>query len=114
MSLAVRGAKSMSKLPDINHVQFLVLSELLEGEQTGRRIREKLAEAGHPKNGPAFYQFMSRMEDAKLVAGWYDQKIVDSQIIKERAYRITGEGEMALREVREFYATRLGLGFQGA
>ena len=32
---------------------------------------------------------MARLEDAGLVAGEYDQKIVDGQIIKERRYALT-------------------------
>ncbi len=33
----------------------------------------------------------------------YDQKVVDGQTIKERVYRITGEGEKALRKTFGFY-----------
>lgn len=104
------------KVPEITHLQFLVLGVLLDGEQTGRNVREQLAEVGHPKNGPAFYQFMSRLEDAKLIEGWYDEKIVAGQRIKERVYRITADGESAWRDTQEFYAAaaQKRLGPQGA
>src|SRR4051812_34876814 len=90
-------------LPDITHLQFLVLTILLDGEQSGRHMRDKLAENGEHKSGPAFYQMMARLEDAGFVEGWYDEKVIDGQRIKERKYRITAAGEATRREVCEFY-----------
>jgi hypothetical protein len=90
-------------IPDLTHLQFLVLTTLLDGEQAGRYVREKLAEQGVRKTGPAFYQLMARLEDSGLVKGWYDQKIVEGQIIKERRYKLTGTGVRAWEEVRDFY-----------
>lgn len=46
---------------------------------------------------------MARLEDAGLVAGEYDQKIVDGQIIKERRYTLTAAGESAWAATRAFY-----------
>lgn len=46
---------------------------------------------------------MSRLEDAELVAGRYDHKIVDGQIIKERFYTITEQGAAAWEATRDFY-----------
>jgi hypothetical protein len=104
------------RLPDITHLQFLVLAILMDGEQSGRVLREKLAEAGQRKSGPAFYQFMARLEEGKFVRGWYEQRVVEGQIIKERHYRITGEGRKAWESVQEFYMTyamaHAGLGIQ--
>jgi DNA-binding PadR family transcriptional regulator len=101
-------------LPEITHLQFLVLSILTDKEAPGRLIREKLAEHGGKKSGPAFYQFMARLEESGFIEGWYDQKVVEGQIIKERHYRITGEGLRAYQSVRDFYFTHIGLGLQGA
>jgi DNA-binding PadR family transcriptional regulator len=95
-------------LPDITHLQFLVLASLLDGEQSGRFLRLKLEESGERKSGPAFYQMMARLEDARLVRGHYDQKIVEGQIIKERRYRITAAGTTACRRACEFYYQRSG------
>src|SRR5580692_5701440 len=92
-------------IPDITHLQFLLLAGLLYDERTGREMRELLEQQGHKKTLPAFYQLMSRMEDAKLVNGRYEQKIVEGQIIKERVYKITASGSAACTEVREFYAS---------
>jgi DNA-binding PadR family transcriptional regulator len=100
-------------LPDLTHLQFLVLTTLLEGEQTGRYIRERLADEGQRKTGPAFYQMMARLEDSGLVKGWYDQRIIEGQIIKERRYKLTATGERAWAEVRDFYLAHGKLGFQG-
>jgi DNA-binding PadR family transcriptional regulator len=91
------------KLPDITHLQFSVLASLMGGEQTGKAVRRQLAELGMKRSGPAFYQLMSRLEDAGLVAGRYDQKVVDGQIIKERVYAISAEGAAAWQSTRDFY-----------
>src|SRR5262245_23226983 len=96
--------KGSAMLPEMTHLQFFILTILLDGEQAGRDIRDKLAEQGAKKTGPAFYQLMARLEDAKWVKGWYDQKIVDGQIIKERKYKITGVGTASWGKVRDFYA----------
>jgi len=100
-------------LPELTHLQFLVLTILMDGERSGREVREKLAEAGERKSGPAFYQFMARLEDAGFVEGWYDQKVVDGQSIKERRYRITGQGIRAWEDVRDFYLAHSGSGSRG-
>jgi DNA-binding PadR family transcriptional regulator len=100
-------------LPEITHLQFLVLAILTDGELAGREVRDRLAEAGERKSGPAFYQFMARLEAAGFVEGWYDQKVVDGQIIKERRYRVTGAGSKAFEDTRDFYLARRGLGLQG-
>ena len=93
-------------LPEITHLQFLVLALLFDGEQSGRFLRQKLEEEGEPKSGPAFYQMMARLEDAGFVRGRYDQKIVEGQIIKERRYCITAAGTTACRRAYQFYHQR--------
>src|SRR4051812_10232463 len=100
--------------PEITHLQFLVLNWLLDAERSGRWIRAHLAKHGHTKSGPAFYQFMARLEEAKLVAGRYEAKEVDGQPVRERVYQITGGGVAACQDVRAFYAAALKLRPQGA
>lgn len=92
------------KLPRITHLQFSVLASLRGGEQAGKAVRAQLAELGLRRSGPAFYQLMSRLEDAGLVAGRYEQQVIDGQIIKERVYTITEKGERAWQTTRDFYA----------
>jgi len=91
-------------LPDISHLQYLLLIALLDAERSGRDLRALLAEQGHKKSGPAFYQLMSRMEDAKLVKGRYETKMVEGQQIKERVYKVLASGVTAAESVHEFYA----------
>jgi len=97
------------RLPSITHLQFLVLGLLLRDAQPGRRIRRDLAAHAIRRTAPAFYQMMSRLEESGLVRGWYDQKIVDGQIIKE----LTAAGQAAWSDTRDFYLStvkELGLG----
>jgi DNA-binding PadR family transcriptional regulator len=99
-------------VPELSHLQIAVLDALGAKELSGRELREALKQAGVSKNGPAFYQLMSRLEDAKFVDGHYDEKVIEGQRIKERRYILTGEGEKALRSAANFYipiAARYGL-----
>jgi DNA-binding PadR family transcriptional regulator len=91
------------KLPRITHLQFSVLALLQGGERPGKAVRQQLAELGMRRSGPAFYQLMSRLEDAELVEGRYDQKVIDGQIIKERFYTISEAGVEAWQATRDFY-----------
>lgn len=99
---STRRGTSVS-LPEITHLQFSVLAFLRSDEQPGKAVREQLAGLGLKRSGPAFYQLMARLEDAELVGGRYDQKIVEGQIIKERLYTITGQGLEAWETTRDFY-----------
>lgn len=98
------------RLPSITHLQFLVLDALSQGEAPGRALREVLAQHKVTRTAPAFYQMMARLEDAEFVEGWYDQKVVDGQLLKERRYRITKAGARALADTRAFYVERLAAG----
>jgi DNA-binding PadR family transcriptional regulator len=95
------------KLPILSHLQFLVLECLGTTKLPGRDLRQRLAEKGARKSGPSFYQLMARLEEARFVEGEYSQKIVEGQIIKERAYRMTAEGERAFHETLSFYSQRV-------
>jgi DNA-binding PadR family transcriptional regulator len=93
----------MTHLPGITHLQFVVLTALRAGDRPGRSIREELRRVGARRTAPAFYQMMARLEDAGLVTGWYEQRVLDGQILKERCYRTTPAGRRAWAETREFY-----------
>ena len=98
----------MSKpLPAITHLQFLVLEALVESDQLGRDIRSLLTAHGVRNSAPAFYQMMGRLEDAGLVEGSYDQRVVGGQHVKERRYHLTKAGARAVAETRSFYLDRL-------
>ncbi len=92
----------MSSETRLSQLQFLVLGSLLQGERPGREVREELARFGVKRSGPSFYQLMSRLEEGRLVEGRYRQRIVDSQIIRERNYRLTAKGRSAWDGYRRF------------
>ncbi len=100
-------------LPDLTHLQFAVLDVLGAKKRPGREVREGLRKRGVRKNGPAFYQLMSRLEEAGFVEGWYEQKIIDGQIIKERRYRALGKGLRAWQRTRDFYVGPAQTGWAG-
>jgi DNA-binding PadR family transcriptional regulator len=98
---------SLDHLPAITHLQFFVLGLLRDEPQAGRDIRAELRRHGIRRTAPAFYQMMARLEDGGLVEGWYDQKVVEGQIIKERHYRLRPAGARAWAVTRDFYLARL-------
>ena len=95
-------------------MQFVVLGALRGADRRGRHLRRELGRHGVERSAPAFYQMMARLEDAGLVDGEYDQKIVAGQIIKERRYRLTAAGAAEWTRTRDFYAERIGSPALGA
>src|SRR5688572_12950294 len=98
---------SRRRIPDITHLQFLVLGMIRGESRLGRDVRRELSRHGVSRSGPAFYQMMARLEDAGLVTGEYDQKVVAGQIIKERRYALTPDGASAWRSTRDFYLAKI-------
>ena len=93
------------QLPGLTHLQFAVLEVLGTARNvSGKELRKSLDGLGIKKSGPAFYQMMSRLEESKFVEGWYEQQIIDGQIIKERQYKITGSGITSFNHTRAFYS----------
>ena len=90
-------------LPALTPLQFIVLGALLAGEQRGRAVRQELTRHRVRRTAPAFYQMMARLEDAGWVSGFYRQRVEDSQLLKERWYRITASGMRAWSHTRDFY-----------
>lgn len=91
------------KLPDLTHLQFLVLGVLLTGEQSGRAIRSAIDEYGIRRSAPAFYQMMARLERDGIVEGWYEQVKVGDQAVTERRYRATPAASRMWNRSRAFY-----------
>jgi DNA-binding PadR family transcriptional regulator len=100
-------------LPEITHLQFQILGILMAEECPGSAIRASLQKQGIKKSGPAFYQLMSRLEGAGLISGWYRQKPVDGQMVKERWYKLLAPGSRAWRQTHNFYLTQAKLVRQG-
>jgi DNA-binding PadR family transcriptional regulator len=91
------------KLPDLSHLQFVVLAEMLQGKRSGGMVRGVLKRYRVRQSGPAFYQMMARLETAGVVEGWYEKQTAGGQSVKERWYRITADGRRAWRASRRFY-----------
>src|SRR6266478_1256552 len=97
-------------LPELSHLQFAVLDVIGSSTISGKQLRKALSvERNLKKSGPAFYQLMARLEEAKFVQGWYEQEVIEGQIIKERNYKITGNGIRALARSKRFYQGMPGL-----
>jgi len=91
-------------LPELSALQFAILDLLGAGAMSGKKLRGGLKQCFDiSKSGPAFYQLMARLEEAKFVEGWYEQEVIDGQIIKERNYKITGHGLRAFNGTKSFY-----------
>lgn len=75
---------------------------------TGIQLRDRMEEFGVRKGGPAFYQLMARLEDGGMVEGSYVKSTLKGQSIRERRYRISGEGRAAWAESRAFYLGVIG------
>jgi hypothetical protein len=90
-------------LPALTHLQFLVVSQLLRGPARGRDLRACLKGEDVRQSGPAFYQMMAGLEDGGFVSGWYEQQIVEGQIIRERHYKVLASGRNAWEGARNFY-----------
>ena len=70
---------------------------------SGRELRAALAKRGVLKSSPAFYQLMSRLEEAGIVSGENESKMAGGYAIKERFYKITSIGKTVAREALAFY-----------
>ena len=90
-------------LPELTHLQFLVLGVLRNDPQPGRTLRQALSAYGIRRTGPAFYQLMARLEKDRLVDGWYEQITVGDQAVTERWYRITPDGTRQWARAQKFY-----------
>ena len=101
--MTTKRKENQITLPPLTHLQFAVLDALGGSEISGRELRARLKDNGIKKSGPAFYQMMARLEEAKYVEGWYTQEIIDGQIIKQRHYRMLGAGVRAYHETCKFY-----------
>jgi DNA-binding PadR family transcriptional regulator len=101
-------------IPQMTSLQYLTLAVLMDGELSGRRLRENLAEKGHSPSAPGFYQFMARLEETGFITGRYNQKVLDGQIYRERVYSITSSGTRSWEAYRDFITSHGRLGLQGA
>ena len=92
-------------LPKLTHLQFCVLTILLNSELSGREVRERLKKDFKEKRSLAsFYQLMSRLEESGMIEGHYKTTSIVGQGIRTRYYKIIGHGVRAWEQTRDFYA----------
>jgi hypothetical protein len=105
----------MNEIPKLTDVQVLFLEVIAAEKVSGRQLREQLAKRGWRRSAPVFYQFAARLEGEKLIKGWYEQRIIAEQPVRERFYELTAHGKRALVETLHFYEERLrnNAGFLG-
>jgi DNA-binding PadR family transcriptional regulator len=94
-----------TRLPPLTHLQFLILSTLVENDRSGRDVRAALETFGAARTAAAFYQKMARLEQAGLVDGWYEQTVVGDQAVTERRYTLKPTGRKLVDETRRFYTS---------
>ena len=91
------------KIPKTTNLQSYVLGALCsESEITGKELRGKLTSAGCRKSSPAFYQLMSRLEEAGLVTGRYRSVEINGNKVRERVYKISSDGQRAAKQAADF------------
>jgi DNA-binding PadR family transcriptional regulator len=84
-----------------SHGQALLLALLRDREASGRELRAALAARAYPLRGPAFYQFMDRLERLDYVAGRYEDN--EDKGTRVRLWRITAAGRAALQKSIDCY-----------
>ena len=100
-------------LPDISHLQFFVLAALMNGgELYGRELRDRLRQEGVKRSRAAFYQLMSRLEEADLVTGRYREQSIEGIKIRQRSYRISVDGCGVVNNVIDFYNNQIHLSLE--
>jgi DNA-binding PadR family transcriptional regulator len=97
----------MNEKRKLTDVQMLFLEAVGADKVSGRQLREQLAKRGWRKSAPVFYQLAARLEDEKLIRGWYEKRTIAGQAIRERYYRLTAHGKQAYAETLDFYEERL-------
>ena len=83
-------------------LQFAVLTELYDGELSGKTLRAALRKSGVPLEAQVFYLMMKRLMREKLVEGRYDMEGGK----KSRFYRMTVLGLLRWEKTSEFYLKR--------
>ena len=105
------------RIPEITPLQSFVLGVLCSGGASGKEIRAKLKGNGCNKSLPSFYQLMSRLEESGCVTGSYELIQISGKKVRERRYKITGQGRRALQQSIDFGARLEAMskgGLQGA
>jgi hypothetical protein len=97
------------ELPTLTHLQFLIVDLIRSDnvEVSAQQVMGALSLAGVNQRGPKFYQLMRRLEESGLISSWQQRFDVAGGGIQRTVYKVTKQGLVAWRLVREFYAVRL-------
>ncbi len=91
-------------LPELTHLQFYVLTILLNSRQSGREVRARLdTDHGVKRSLASFYQLMARLEESGMIEGHYQTRSIEGQGIRTRYYEIQGAGIRSWEQTRDFY-----------
>ncbi len=103
--------EAAEELPEVTHLQFLVLDAVDRGQAFSRQIRDVLKAYGQGEKHPAFYMLLRRMEEAGLLEGSRHSQVVEltgrMQHLREKVYRLTEKGAQQHRSCLAFYQHRL-------
>lgn len=96
-------------LPAVSHLQFLILDLIRNDavEVSAQELQNALSAIGIEQRGPKFYQLMKRLEEGGLIKSWQQRLSVAGSDVHRSFYMLTGQGVVAWRLTREFYAVRL-------
>ena len=98
------------QLPEVTHLQFLVLDVIAAIQETSAtELRRHLEAFSTDQKGPKFYQLMGRLEKSGFVESWAQQYDVGGGSVSRTFYKLTEEGETARQITLEFYNSRLKL-----
>jgi DNA-binding PadR family transcriptional regulator len=102
------------RVPEVTHLQFLVMRLILDGVVSGRSLHKELEARGARMSRPAFYQLMMRLEDGKLLESWFERRESGGYVVRETHYRVTAPGKRAMQTVQTFYIPLVQAGFAPA
>ena len=93
----------MKELPSLSVLQILILDTIGVGEIASGELRERLKAGGFRKSAPAFYQAMTRLEDAGLVESRFTTERIEGATVREKQFKVTALGMAALSEAQRFF-----------
>lgn len=98
-------------IPSLTHSQLAVLLILADRKQLGEELLTNIKMSGFRKipcrSGPAFYQFMFRLERDRLVTKVYTKVQMKRNMRRKARYGISMKGRSALQEALRFYQASL-------
>jgi DNA-binding PadR family transcriptional regulator len=95
-------------LPEMSGLQFLVMSLLFAGTQSGQELRRRLGEAGARLGPSSFSRLMTRMEEANYIQARTEHGPNGGRLVCPRQYEATALGVAMWRRAREFYSSAAG------